>query len=63
MNEFKAAAIQTVRYQNGEVRVINLANMTASEFLGSSEQGASLDDYNLDCELTEADLIGAEVIR
>lgn len=52
MNE----TIQMVRYENGEVRVIDTARMIASDFLAASEQNAPLADYELDHELTAADL-------
>jgi len=53
-----------IRYQNGEVRVIDTASMTASEFLTSSDLGSDLEDYNLDCEINEPDINAPhEVIR
>ncbi len=47
---------QMIQYQTGERRVIDSARMTASEFLHRDDMNAPLGDYELDCELTEADL-------
>lgn len=47
---------QMIRYANGETRVIDVETMTASEFLGDNDQGADLEDYNLDCDLDGRDL-------
>lgn len=48
--------LQMIQYQTGERRVIDAASMTASEFLAHSEMNAPLEDYALDCTLSEADL-------
>lgn len=47
---------QLVTYQTGESRVIDAETMTASGFLHHSEMDAPLEDYELDCELSDADL-------
>lgn len=49
-------ARQMIRYENGEVRVIDTKTMTASEFLHHSERDAALDNYELDCDLDGRDL-------
>lgn len=47
---------QMIRYQTGEVRVIDAGRMIASEFLEQSEQDAPLSSYELDADLSHEDL-------
>jgi hypothetical protein len=51
-----------IRYSNGEARVIDLTRKLASEFLHHSDQDAPLSEYELDHDLTEADLSASHVV-
>ena len=48
--------LQMIQYANGEARVIDRERMIATEFLHSGELACRMEDYELDCELSEEDL-------